>query len=78
MNRYSVRQFWLRSNRSQDYREDDQAMVEAKHHSEGEHFEECEEDVAGGEWAERKGQECGDTSVENCRTNTQQGRPGLL
>ena len=43
-------------------------MKQTKGHSEGEHFEECQEDVTSGEVAEDQSQEGGEASIEDSRT----------
>ena len=56
----------LRPQAGQDYREDDQTVVQPEDHSQGEDLEECEKDVTRGHGAECQGQEGCQTTVENC------------
>ena len=43
-------------------------MEQTKGHSEGEHLEECQEDVTSGEVAEGQGQGGGEASIEDSRS----------
>ena len=70
--------FLHRSQRGQDYREDDQSVVEPEDHSQGEDLEEGEKDVTRGHGAECQGQEGGQTAVEDCRADGGQSSDGLL
>ena len=62
----------------QDYREDDQSVVEPEDHSQGEDFEESKQDVSSGEGSECQSQEGGQTTVENCRADGDQSIDGPL
>ena len=61
--------FLHRSQGGEDYREDDQSMVQPEDHSQGEDLEEGVQDVYRGEGPECQGQEGGQTAVENCRAD---------
>ena len=62
----------------EDYREDDQSVVEPEDHSQGEDLEEGEKDVARGHGAESQGQEGCQPAVENCGADGDQSSEGLL
>ena len=54
---------------TQDTEEDweqDETMIQTKHHGQWEHFEEWDEDVRGGESKQDQSQERGEASIEDC------------
>ena len=59
---------WRPNHWENDWEQDD-AIEQPEHHGEGEHLEEGEEDVAGGQGAEHQRQERGEPAIQDSGAN---------